>query len=97
MLSQSVVSNWDLSLAKTHVPVSGPNEAQVLGVSLQKYSVRDIAKRYICLDSERSTVHRMCAIAEGVAMKCGVVSFCELGNELEDHSNNWGTIHSWVF
>ena len=51
------------------------NEAQVLDVSLQKNSVRDIGKRYICLESERSTVHRVCAIAEGVCsgheMWCG--------------------------
>ena len=45
MLSHSVVSDWDLSPAKTHTAlVSGPNEAQVLGVSLQKKnSVRDTA------------------------------------------------------
>ena len=55
--------------------MAGPNEAQVLDVSLQKNSVRDIGKRYICLESERSTVHRVCAIAEGVCsgheMWCG--------------------------
>ena len=47
-------------------------------------SMRDtaIGKRWICLDSERSTLHRVWAITEesAVAMECGVVSFCGLGD-----------------
>ena len=41
--------------------VSGPNGAQVLNVSSQKeFSERDklIGKKWISLDSERSTLHR---------------------------------------
>ena len=50
--------------------VSGPNEARVLNVSLQKNSVRDkvIGKKWIYLDTERSTVHRVWAMAED---ECG--------------------------
>ena len=47
-----------------------------------KNSVRDtaIGKSWVCLDSERSTHHRVWAITEEctVAMECGVVSFCKL-------------------
>ena len=48
------------------VLASGLNEAQALDVSLKKNSVRDtvIGKRWICSDSERSTLHRVWAIAE---------------------------------
>ena len=62
---------------------SEPNEAQAL-ISHCKNSVRDtvIGKRWICLDSEKRTLHRVWAITEEseVAMECGVVSFCELGD-----------------
>ena len=56
--------------------ILGPNEAQALDVSLQKNSVRDtvISKRWICPDSERSTLHRVWAITEGAGshgMWCG--------------------------
>ena len=45
---------------------SGPNEAQAL-MSHCKNSVRDtvIGKRWICFDSERSTLHRVWAITAG--------------------------------
>ena len=48
--------------------MAGPNEAQVLDVSLQKNSVRDtvIGKRWICSDLERSTLHRVWVILEGM-------------------------------
>ena len=49
-----------------------------------KNSVRDtvIVKRWVCLDSERSTLNRVWAITEesAVATECGVVSFFELGD-----------------
>ena len=53
--------------------VSGPNEAHVQDISLKKKkkkkknSVRDtgIGKKWICLDLERSTLHRVWAKAEG--------------------------------
>ena len=40
-----------------------------------------IGKRWICSDSERSTLHRVWAITEDSvwAMECGVVSFFKLG------------------
>ena len=48
-----------------------------------------IGKRWICLDSERSTLHRVWAITEesAVAMEVSgrVISYA---NEWEDHSNN---------
>ena len=48
-----------------------------------KNSVREtvIDKRWICLDSEKSTLHRVWAIREesAVTMECGVVSICKLG------------------
>ena len=54
---------------------SGPNEAQALDVSLQKFSERHSdKKRWICLDAERSTLHRVWAITEGEGshgMWCG--------------------------
>ena len=50
--------------------VSGPNLAQVLDVSSQKEFSDDkvIGKNWIYSDSERSTFHRVWAIAEG---QCG--------------------------
>ena len=49
-----------------------------------KNSVRDLAigKRWVCLDSERSTFHRVWAITEEttVAVECGIASFFELGD-----------------
>ena len=57
---------------------SGPNEAQALDGSLQKFSERHtIGKRWICADSERSTDHRTWAITEGsaVAMEYGGLIF----------------------
>ena len=52
---------------------SGRNEAQAL-MSHRKNSVRDtaIGKRWICLDSERSTLHRVWAIAEGKCFDHGM-------------------------
>jgi len=62
---------------------SGPNETQALMFHC-KNSVRDtvIGKRWTCLDSGRITLHRVWAITEksAVAMECGVVSFCGLGD-----------------
>ena len=47
-----------------------------------KNSVTDtaIGKKWICLDSERSTLHSVWAITEesAVAMECVVVRFCQL-------------------
>ena len=60
----------------------------------------EIGKKYICSDSERSTL-RECGPLQRVsaaATECGVVSFCSLGNVIwEDHSNSWRTTHSSVF
>ena len=60
---------------------SGPNEALM---SHCKNSVRDtaIGNRWIYSDSEKSTCHRVWAIAEEmeVAMECDVVSFLELSD-----------------
>ena len=41
-----------------------------------------IGKRWICSESEKSTCHKVWAIAEKteVAMECGVVSFPELSD-----------------
>ena len=53
-------------------------------MSHRKNSVRDtaIGKRWICLDSERSTLHRVWAIIEesAEAMEYDVVSFLRLGD-----------------
>ena len=61
---------------------SGPSESQAL-MSHCKNSVRDtaIGKRWICSDSERSTLQREWAITEGKCCDhgCGVVRFCKLG------------------
>ena len=47
-----------------------------------KNSIRDtvIGKKWICSDSERSTLHRVWVITEEstVAIECGVVRFYEL-------------------
>ena len=56
---------------------SGPNETQVLDVSLQNNSLSDtaIGKRWICSDLKRSTLHGVWAIEEcdcnGHGMWCG--------------------------
>ena len=79
------------------VLASGLNEAQALDVSLKKNSVRDtvIGKRWICSDLERSTLQEcgpwnvVCLVFPSL-----VISYA---NEWEDHSNNWGTTHCWVF
>ena len=46
---------------------SGTDDAQAQDISLKRNSVRDtvICKRWVCSDSERSTLHRVWAIAEG--------------------------------
>ena len=53
-------------------------------MSHYKNPVRDavIGKRWICSDSDRSTLHRVWAITEesAAAMECGVASFQELGD-----------------
>ena len=63
------------------------NELQAL-MSHCKNSVRDtvIGKRWICSDSERSTLHRVWAITEesAGAMECGVASFLELGEFISE-------------
>ena len=76
MLSQSVVSNWDLSLAKTDgASFQDLMKLRFLMSHCKKNSVREtaIGKRQICSDSERSTVHRVCAITEG---ECGSYEMC---------------------
>ena len=62
------------------------------------------SNRWICLDSERITLHRVWAIAEerALAMECGAASFFSswvnsYANERKDHPNHWGTTHSSVF
>ena len=68
MLRHLVMSDWDFRLAKNPwCLASGPNEAQALDGLLKKNSVRDtaIGQMWICLDSERSTFHRVWAITEG--------------------------------
>ena len=74
----------DLSLAKTHGAGFRTYEAQALMSHFQN-SVRDtaIGKRWICLDSERSTLHRVWAITKVsvVAMELvWLVFFFELGD-----------------
>ena len=67
------------------VLASGPNEAQALMSHFQN-SVRDtvIGKRWICLDSERSTLHRVWAIIKEsvVAMELVWLVFFELGDNM---------------
>ena len=50
-------------------------------VSLQKFRDTVIGKRWMCSDSERSTLQRERAITEGKCCDhgCGVVRFCKLG------------------
>ena len=61
---------------------SESHEPQAL-MSYFQNSMRDtaIGKRWICLDSERSTLHRVWAITEesAVVMECGMVSFFPAG------------------
>ena len=94
----------DLSPAKTHGAWLQDLMKLRLLMSHCKNSVRDsIGKRWICADSERSIDHRMWAITKrsAVAMECGGLVFASWvishANEWEDHSKNWGTIHSSVF
>ena len=48
-----------------------------------------IGKRWICLDSERSTFHRVWAITEESAVAMEVSGWVtSYANEWEDHSNN---------
>ena len=74
----------DLSLAKTHDAwLQNIMKLRFL-MSHCKNSVGDtvIGKRWICSDSERSTLHRVWAITEesAVGMECGVASFFELSD-----------------
>ena len=70
-----------------------------------KNSIRDtvIDKRWIYLDSERSTLHRVWAFTEANAVTMDVVwlGFASWVNsyasEWEDHPNYWGTTHPSVF
>ena len=60
--------------------VSGPNEAQVLDVSLQKESVRDkvIGKKRVYLFEEEHTPQTECGPSQRASLataECGVVSF----------------------
>ena len=61
---------------------SEPDEPQAL-MSYFQNSVRDtvIGKSWICLNSERGTLHKVWAVTEEsvVAMECGVVSFFPAG------------------
>ena len=102
MLSHSVIPDWDLSLAKTHsVWLQDLMKLRLL-MSHCKNSVRDsIGKRWICADSERSTLHRVWAITGEqpwnvmwLVFASWVISYA---NEWEGHSNNWGTTYSSVF
>ena len=64
---------WDLSPAKTHGAwLWDLMKLRLLMSHYKKNSARDIAigKRWICSDSERSTLHRVSV----VAVECGVVS-----------------------
>ena len=77
--------------------VLGPNNARVLDVSLQNNSVRDtvIGTRWICSDLERSTLQECGPLnVVWLVFPSSVISYA---NEWEDHSNNWGTTHCWVF
>ena len=68
MLSHSVVSNQDLSLAKAHGAwFQDLVKLRFLMSHCKKNLVRHkaVGKRWICSDSERSTPHRVWAIAEG--------------------------------
>ena len=68
VFSLLVVSNWYLRLAKTYSAwFQGLMKLRFLMSHCKKNSVRDkaIGKRWICSDSERSTPHRVWAIAEG--------------------------------
>ena len=71
MLNHSVMTNWDLSPDKTQGAwFQDLMKLRLLIFHCKKNTVRDTAidKKYICLDSERSTVHRVCALTEG---ECG--------------------------
>ena len=69
-----------------------------------KVSVRDtaIGKRWLCSDSESSTLRKVWAITEesASAMEGGMLVFASwvisYANEWEDHTN-WGTTDSSVF
>ena len=68
MLSHSVISDCDLSPAKTHSAwFWGLMKLRFLMSHCKKNLVRHkaVGKRWICSDSERSTVNRVWAIAEG--------------------------------
>ena len=76
MLSHSVVSDMDLSLAKTHGAwLQDLMKLRLLMSHCKKFSERHSdKKRWICLDAERSTLHRVWAITEGEGshgMWCG--------------------------
>ena len=76
MLSHSVISDWDLSLTKIHGAWFYDLMKLRLLMSHNKNSVRDreIGKRWICSDSERST-HQECGPSQrGVAMECDVLN-----------------------
>ena len=70
----------DLSLGKTHDDWLQDLMKLRLRCLITKNSVRDTAvgRKWICSDSERSTIHRVWAITEetAAAMECVVVSFC---------------------
>ena len=72
MLSHSIISDWDLSLDKTHGAWFQDLMKLRFLMNHCKNSVRDtaIGKRLICLDLERSRLHRVWAITEGEC-KCG--------------------------
>ena len=60
-----------------------------------------MGKKWICSDSERSTLCGCGPLQRASAMECGAASFCQLvnsyANEWEDHPNHWGTTYSSVF
>ena len=75
MLSHSVISDWDLSPAKTHSAwFQGLMKLRFLMSHCKKNSVRDkaIGKRWICSDSERNSLHGEWTITEGECSGYGV-------------------------
>ena len=82
MISHSVISKWDLRLAKTHSAWLQDLMKLRFLMSHCKNSVGDtvIGKRWICSDSERSTLQERGPSQREAAMEYGVVSFRGLGD-----------------
>ena len=85
MLSHSVASDWDLSLAKTHSAwFQVLMKLRFLMSHCRNNLVRDkgIGKKWVYSDTERSTLHRQCEPLQraNVAVEGSVASFYRLGN-----------------